>query len=70
MYPKRERDTDVFPGLVSERFHCMFVCFRSQIRLQEENKSSANIDPWYSTYHHTHPPLVERLKAIENRKEE
>jgi len=40
------------------------------IRLQEENKSSANIDPWYSTYHHTHPPLVERLKAIENRKEE
>lgn len=38
------------------------------IRLQEENKSPSNIDPWYSTYHHTHPPLVERLKAIDNRK--
>lgn len=40
------------------------------IRLQEENKSSPNLDPWYSAYHHTHPPLGERLKAIADCKEE
>jgi len=40
------------------------------IRLQEENKSSTNIDPWYSAYHHTHPPLVERLKALNLKKKE
>mmetsp|Transcript_34276 Transcript_34276/g.47512 ORF Transcript_34276/g.47512 Transcript_34276/m.47512 type:complete len:446 (-) Transcript_34276:169-1506(-) len=39
------------------------------IRLQETNKSSSNIDPWYSAYHHTHPPLVERLKALHQKKE-
>jgi len=35
------------------------------IRLQEENKSAMNIDPWYSAYHHSHPPLVERLAALD-----
>lgn len=36
-----------------------FYCF------QEENLSAMNIDPWYSAYHHSHPPLVERLAAID-----
>jgi len=40
------------------------------VRLQEENKSSPNIDSWYSAYHHTHPPLVERLKAIADSKQD
>ena len=23
-----------------------------------------NVDSWYSAYHYSHPPLVERLRAI------
>eukprot|EP00243_Klebsormidium_subtile_P003695 TRINITY_DN17285_c0_g1_i1.p1 TRINITY_DN17285_c0_g1~~TRINITY_DN17285_c0_g1_i1.p1 ORF type:complete len:432 (-),score=113.02 TRINITY_DN17285_c0_g1_i1:190-1485(-) len=34
------------------------------IRLQEENLSAMNLDPWYSTYHFSHPPLIDRLGAI------
>ncbi|KAL6124142.1 hypothetical protein ACLB2K_076657 [Fragaria x ananassa] len=36
----------------------------SLVRLQEENLSAMNIDPWYSAYHYTHPTLAERLAAI------
>jgi STE24 endopeptidase len=25
-----------------------------------------NTDPWYSSYHYSHPPLVERLQALED----
>lgn len=35
------------------------------LKLEEENKSAMNVDPWYSAYHYSHPPLVERLKAID-----
>ncbi|RRT57894.1 hypothetical protein B296_00027467 [Ensete ventricosum] len=35
------------------------------IKLQEENLSAMNTDRWYSAYHYSHPPLVERLAAIE-----
>ncbi|XP_057435703.1 CAAX prenyl protease 1 homolog [Lotus japonicus] len=35
------------------------------VRLQEENLSAMNTDPWYSAYHYSHPPLVERLEAID-----
>ncbi|CAH9093114.1 unnamed protein product [Cuscuta epithymum] len=35
------------------------------VKLQEENSSAMNVDPWYSAYHHSHPPLVERLAAID-----
>ncbi|KAJ1881269.1 CAAX prenyl protease 1, partial [Kickxella alabastrina] len=34
------------------------------IKLQIENKSVMNPDPLYSAYHFSHPPLVERLNAI------
>lgn len=34
--------------------------------LDQKNRSSTNVDPWYSAYHHSHPPLVQRLGAIEN----
>lgn len=33
--------------------------------LQEENLSAMNTDPWYSAYHYSHPPLVERLAALD-----
>ncbi|XP_020689270.1 CAAX prenyl protease 1 homolog isoform X1 [Dendrobium catenatum] len=36
------------------------------IKLQEENLSTMNTDPWYSAYHYSHPPLVERLAALED----
>ncbi|KAK9910322.1 hypothetical protein M0R45_034288 [Rubus argutus] len=38
----------------------------SLVRLQEENLSAMNTDPWYSAYHYSHPPLVERLAAVDN----
>lgn len=37
------------------------------IKLQTANLSTMSPDPWYSTYHYSHPPLVERLKAIEGK---
>ena len=35
------------------------------IKLEEENMSAMHVDPLYSAYHHSHPPLVERLGALE-----
>jgi len=32
--------------------------------IHEENKGDLNPDPWYSWYHFSHPPLVERLRAL------
>ncbi|XP_039114501.1 CAAX prenyl protease 1 homolog [Dioscorea cayenensis subsp. rotundata] len=40
------------------------------VKLQEENLSSMNTDPWYSAYHYSHPPLAERLAAIDRDKED
>uniref|UniRef100_A0A7C8YP35 Peptidase M48 domain-containing protein n=2 Tax=Opuntia streptacantha TaxID=393608 RepID=A0A7C8YP35_OPUST len=37
------------------------------IRLQEENLGTMNPDPWYSAYHYTHPPLVERMSALDDK---
>ena len=34
------------------------------LKLEEENKGAMWTDPWYSAYHYTHPPLVERLRAL------
>jgi len=36
------------------------------LRLEEENKSTMNVDSLYSAYHYSHPPLAERLKAIDS----
>lgn len=32
--------------------------------LDKENMGAPNVDPWYSAYHYSHPPLPERLRAI------
>lgn len=37
---------------------------RGLLQISEENKGDLNPDPWYSWYHFSHPPLVERLRAI------
>ncbi len=34
-------------------------------KLDAENRSAVNVDAWYSAYHHSHPPLIERLGAID-----
>jgi len=33
-------------------------------QIHEENKGDLNPDVWYSWYHFSHPPLVERLRAL------
>ncbi|KAF8762872.1 hypothetical protein HU200_008976 [Digitaria exilis] len=38
---------------------------KNVLKFQEENLSTMNTDPWYSAYHYSHPPLVERLQALE-----
>ena len=35
------------------------------MKLEEENKSAMNVDPLYSSFHYSHPPLAERLRAID-----
>ncbi|CAB4468536.1 hypothetical protein RhiirA5_451995 [Rhizophagus irregularis] len=35
------------------------------IKIQIKNLGNLNNDPWYSAYHFSHPPLPERLSAIE-----
>lgn len=37
------------------------------IKLQLENLGNMNPDKWYSNYHYSHPPLVERLQAIDDK---
>merc|ERR1711862_554160 len=33
-------------------------------KIHLENLGAMCPDPWYSTYHYSHPPLVERLDAM------
>eukprot|EP00735_Rhodelphis_limneticus_P003650 TRINITY_DN15143_c0_g1::TRINITY_DN15143_c0_g1_i1::g.30583::m.30583 TRINITY_DN15143_c0_g1::TRINITY_DN15143_c0_g1_i1::g.30583 ORF type:complete len:470 (+),score=80.87,sp/Q8RX88/FACE1_ARATH/54.33/4e-154,Peptidase_M48/PF01435.13/3e-52,DUF955/PF06114.8/6.5e+03,DUF955/PF06114.8/0.024,DUF955/PF06114.8/6.2e+02,SprT-like/PF10263.4/0.064,DUF4538/PF15061.1/3.1e+03,DUF4538/PF15061.1/0.049,Peptidase_M56/PF05569.6/1.5e+03,Peptidase_M56/PF05569.6/0.19,Peptidase_M43/PF05572.8/0.22,DUF3671/PF12420.3/0.75,DUF367 len=62
-------------NLVSRRFEFQADAFANKlgycsllksglVKLQQENLSTMIPDPWYSTYHHSHPPLVERLGAL------
>mmetsp|Transcript_10111 Transcript_10111/g.24098 ORF Transcript_10111/g.24098 Transcript_10111/m.24098 type:complete len:102 (-) Transcript_10111:145-450(-) len=37
------------------------------LKLEKENKSVLNVDPWYSAFHYSHPPLIERMEAIKVR---
>lgn len=36
------------------------------LKMEEENKASMNVDPLFSAYHYSHPPLVDRLRAIDS----
>lgn len=38
---------------------------RALITLHIKNLSTMNVDSWYSSYHHSHPTLPERLQAIQ-----
>lgn len=35
------------------------------LRLEESNKGAMHVDALYSALHYSHPPLVERLRAID-----
>lgn len=39
---------------------------KSLVGLHVENLSTVDADSWYSTYHHSHPILPERLKALKS----
>ncbi len=36
------------------------------LRLDQKNRSAQNVDPLFSLFHHSHPPLVERLSALDS----
>merc|ERR1719161_359517 len=35
------------------------------LTIHKENKGELNPDPWYSWYHYSHPPLLDRLRAMD-----
>lgn len=43
---------------------------RGLVKITFENLGVLDPDPWFSTYHHSHPPLVERLRGIDSKKME
>jgi Zn-dependent protease with chaperone function len=43
----------------------VFRCLREPLKkIHEENASNLLLDPLYAAYHHSHPSLVERTRAI------
>eukprot|EP00743_Colponemidia_sp_Colp-15_P000491 GILK01000555.1.p1 GENE.GILK01000555.1~~GILK01000555.1.p1 ORF type:complete len:169 (-),score=28.05 GILK01000555.1:160-666(-) len=34
------------------------------VKIHTENLGNMNPDPWYSAYHFSHPPLVERIRGL------
>lgn len=64
-------------NLVSRRFEYQADAFAVQqgkgqhlkealLKLEEQNKASMNVDALYSAYHHSHPHITERLRAIDS----
>jgi Zn-dependent protease with chaperone function len=49
-------------------YFCIYLLFFSssslQVKISIENLSNMVPDPLYSMYHYSHPPLLERLRAI------
>ena len=39
------------------------------IKLHKDNLGFPVADKLYSTYHYSHPPIVERIRALRNKKE-
>ena len=40
---------------------------RGLVKITFENLGMLDPDPWYSSYHHSHPTLMERLTAIDDK---
>ncbi|GJN21846.1 hypothetical protein PR202_gb09365 [Eleusine coracana subsp. coracana] len=59
----------IFQHTIIPLQHLLSFCLNLVSRafeFQEENLSAMNTDPWYSAYHYSHPPLVERLQALDD----
>ncbi|CDJ42877.1 peptidase family M48 domain-containing protein, putative [Eimeria tenella] len=67
----------VFSTLLSRKHEFQADAFACQLHYGEqlkealctvhtENKSTLDPDPWYSWWHYSHPPLLERLAAIDS----
>ena len=76
LYSPVEHVLGFLMNLLSRRFEFQADAFATRIghadplrsgliKLQTENLGDMNPDPWYSTYNYSHPPLIERLTAIE-----
>jgi STE24 endopeptidase len=63
--------TDSYHNFYTDRFACGLdpkykaLLSSSLIKLMNENLSSPHQDWLYSTYHHSHPSLLQRLEAME-----
>jgi STE24 endopeptidase len=66
-----------FTNLISRRFEFQADGFavslghgkdlrQALLKMEEKNKASMNVDYLYSAYHYSHPPLKERLEAIDS----
>ena len=51
-------------GFAVKLGHHQSLC-RALKKLDAKNRSATNVDMLYSAYHYSHPPLVERLSAID-----
>ena len=69
--------------VMCQNFKCKYMCYmcilyvlcimyvriipNTILLLKLENLDNLVPDKWYSSYHYSHPPLVERLRAIKGR---
>lgn len=58
------KSVDLGLYLIFKIFSLQYYTYNVSV-VQEENLSAMNTDPWYSAYHYSHPPLVERLAALD-----
>jgi len=61
---KHEFEADVFACL--QNYGADLIS--GLIKLHKVNKSNIDPDKWYAMYHYTHPPLLERINALEELK--
>lgn len=54
-----------FSAAIFDINSCFFLIISENVRFRAENLSNMVPDEWYSMYHYSHPPLLERLRAIE-----
>lgn len=59
---KNEYEADAYACLVSKAEDLKL----SLTKLYRDNASTLTPDPLYSTFNHSHPPAMMRIKAIDN----
>jgi len=75
LFTPTEQVVSLLMTMLSRRFEFQADSFASRMgragplqsglmQIHEENKGDLNPDEWYSWYHFSHPPLVERIRAL------